>query len=178
MKIKYSTLLIFLVTVISLSISSCAKNNGEHSNLINCPFVYDANTEDGFIDDDERGLMEECFATKLIDANEIKNNLIGEWQLIGYGNGWIGSVSQPCCSITFTETEMIFDYEDRFFDTLTIHSWEIETIIINTSQSLKHRLQASPNLDVWLGLGTFCEQYIYNDATPSDGNMYLFEKVN
>ncbi len=41
-----------------------------------------------------------------------------------------------------------------------------------------HPLQDSPNLNVCLGLGTFCEQQIHNDATPFDGNINLFEKVN
>ena len=176
MKIKYTTLLALLA--ICFSQYSCTKQKVDHSLLMNCPFVQDDHSEDGYIDDNERALMDQCSANQLTSADDIRNNLLGEWQLIGHGEGWIPTVSQPCASLLITATEITFNYGDKHIDIQSTHLWELQTTIVNTPPpNLRHRITTTPDLEVRLGITTFCDNYMYGNSTPSDGNMYLFEKV-
>ena len=47
-------------------------------------------SDDGDITEDERALMTECDQNSLISQAEIENNLIGEWELVGFGHGGVG----------------------------------------------------------------------------------------
>ncbi len=177
MKLSYSTLLLIVATVLCLF--SCAKQESNLSPFNDCIFVQDDNTTDGLIDETERALMDDCRENKLTNSIDIRNNLIGEWALVGHGEGWIISVTQPCIYLTISENELIFDFENKYLDTITAHTWEIETIDTNNpSNPTFHRLSTTPNLSAGVGLNIFCDRYMYGDATPLDGNMYLFEKVN
>ncbi len=165
-----------IIIAISISILSCAKSD-DHLLSLDCNFVQDDDSNDGYISEEERNIMDDCFATRLSDASDVRNNLIGEWKLIGHGEGWVPKVSQPCISFTITEFELIFNYNDGHLDTMTTHIWDIETSLINTPASFSHRINTTPDLSIRMGITTFCDQYMYGDSTPSDGNMYLFEKV-
>ena len=39
------------------------------------------------------------------------------------------------------------------------------------------RLKIDSDFQQGLRMTNFCENYMFGDATPSDGNMYLYEKV-
>lgn len=173
MNFKFSYLLIIALVSSALFISSCNDDMDDGTSSYDCVFVQDDDTDDGFISDAERETMNECYNTRLMTTDGIKNNLIGEWQIIGHGEGWFPKVSQPCSYLTITESEITFEYTDEFTDTLTVHDWNVEKI--QTPSWSYYSLNTTPNL--WLGLSVFCDQYMYGDATPSDGNMYLFEKV-
>ena len=178
MKIKYTTLQILLIIAIGITISSCNKDYNEITIEYDCTFVQDDSTTDGHIDETERNIMTACSDSRYTDVEDIRSNLIGEWQLIGHGEGWIAAISQPCAYLTITEDEIVFDYQDNNLDLLTTHTWTIQTVDINSlPPSTFHRFTTTPTLDVWLGLNIFCNNYMYGDSTPSDGNMYLFEKM-
>ena len=72
----------------------------------------------------------------------------------------------------FTEDELTFRFENAYVDATTIHTWEI---IENTNGSF--RLAISPDPEGELAVSIFSKDYMYSDATPLDGNMYLYEKV-
>lgn len=175
MNIKYSYLLIIMLAFTSIIATSCNDDLEGFSSIHDCLFVQDDDTDDGYISDTERDIMNDCYSIRLMNTSDIKSNLIGEWQIIGHGEGWFPKVSQPCGYLTITEFEIIYEYTDQYTDTLTIHEWDIEQV--ETPSWSYHRLITTPSLYPWLGLSTFCDQYMYGDATPLDGNMYLFEKV-
>ena len=129
---------------------------------------------DGLIDENERTLMDECRANAFTSKTEIENNLIGEWELIGYGDGWFPFTSQPCAYLTFTEQELKFEIENFFLDTTFLLNWEIETL--DTTGTF-YRLKTSEPTKVGLFIGTFCESYMFGDATARDGHMHLYQKV-
>ena len=43
--------------------------------------------------------MKICRDYPLSSIQEIENNLIGQWKLIGHGEGWVPQVSEPCALI-------------------------------------------------------------------------------
>ena len=102
--IKFVTV---LVLVITMSIS-CNKNkdNGIIENSHDCDFVQDDDNLDALIDDTERMLMKECKENSLTFKSDIELNLIGEWELTGFGGGWIPTNSKPCGLIIISEDEL------------------------------------------------------------------------
>lgn len=170
---KYSK---FILIAMLIFFASC--EDTILSNQNDCVFEEN-NNMDGLIDDIERAIMDDCRDNAFTSKSEIENNLIGEWKLIGHGEGWISTVSQPCAYITVLEDALTFEYEHRiggtyYLDTLTFHSWEIEEV--NWSGGQYFRLNATPYTS-GLFINQFCNDYMYGDGTSSDGNMYLYEKV-
>lgn len=139
----------------------------------NCTFEQNDEDMEGLIDDTERELMVTCNDNKLTSKSEIEANLIGEWELVGHGEGWVPRLSQPCSYITITEEELILQFENGYLDTLTTHTWEITAH--NTGN---FSLEFTPNDNAGIFINVFCEDYMYGDGTPLDGNMYLYQKVN
>ena len=148
--------------------------NPNNGNNYDCEFVQNDDDMDGLIDDNESAIMQDCYDNRFTSKSEIEANLIGEWELIGHGQGWVPTISQPCGFITITEDNLYFEFENSTIDTATVHTWEV-----NSAPSGIFTLELDPisNLDA-LFLYVFCDEYMYGDATPVDGNMYLFQKVN
>ena len=150
---------------------SMIDNFGEYA----CQFEQNDGDEDGLIDEEERGLMEECTSQSLKSISSIEDNLIGEWELIGHGEGWVPTVSQPCGYLIFTKDVLRYTFRSAYTDTVMSVSWEIEEINSpNFNFSLKTKPQTSEGISV---LNIFCEDYMFGNATPVDGNMYLYKKV-
>jgi len=160
-----------LISILALFVS--CEDTIIFDNQNDCVFEENSNM-DGFIDDTERAIMTDCRENPLTSKSEIENNLIGEWKLIGHGEGWIPTISQPCAYVTILDGVLAFEAEDSNIDTVTFHSWEIEEV--NWSGSQYFVLNTTP-LAYGLNINKFCNNYMYVDATPFDGNMYLYEKV-
>ena len=141
-----------------------------------CVFEQIDENNDGLIDDTERSVMNDCTENNFTSISEIKNNIIGEWELVGYGHGWVPYPSQPCAHITVKEEELIFEFTNQSKDTITTYEWEIEEVFWSGGQYF--RLNTLPEYVDGLYITYFCEKYMYGDGTPSDGNMYLYEKVD
>lgn len=137
-----------------------------------CVFEQNDADMDGIIDETERSIMTECDENAFESKSEIEDNLIGEWKLIGHGEGWIPTISQPCGYATFTKEELTFQYNDGIIDTTYIRTWEIEVF-----DSSNFRLKINPSGVIGLNITKFSSKYFYGDYTPVDGNMYLYEKV-
>jgi hypothetical protein len=135
-----------------------------------CTFEQVDADMDGLIDDDERAIMEECSQDALLVSTDIKENLIGTWNLIGHGEGWVSSISQPCSTITFDNNKLTFTFVDSSVDTTIISDWDI---IDGFGGPVLHLEMNS----VGIFINSFCSQYMFGDLTPSDGNMHLYEKV-
>jgi hypothetical protein len=165
--------LLYLATFLlyGILVSCDDKPNGNHD----CEFVQDDSTKDGLIDDTERIIMDDCIKNALTSKSKIENNLIGEWKLVGHGEGWLANKSQPCGYITISSTTLISEFKNKYTDTITTHQWEVIESMVNGKTYFK--LKANPELGEGLHFNQFCRNYIFGDDTPSDGNMYLYEKV-
>ena len=183
MKCNFQLLATVVLTTIFLF--SCGKEsanemneeiNTEDSTNHDCTFTQIDGNMDGLIDPTEKEIMNECTNNLLTSTSEIKENLIGEWKLIGHGEGWVPTVSQPCGYITFFENELKFEFDDGWQDTISMHQWDIKKVETTTGNVFG--LEITPNTVYGLTINQFCLDYMYGDATPVDGNMYLYEKVN
>ena len=159
----------FILCFCSFFITSCDSNDANKE----CEFVMDPNTQDGAIDDEERQIMSDCIEHRLLSVQEVKQNLLGRWELEGFGHGWVASVDEPCSYIDFSDDAIEFSYTNAWGDTLTVHSYEV----------LENRngtpiVAVEPNFPFGVFLGIFCENYMFGDATPVDGDMHLYKKVD
>ncbi len=170
---KYSK---FILIIIVALFAACEEAILTNQN--DCVFEEN-NNMDGIIDSTEWAIMNDCTENAFTSKNEIENNLIGEWKLIGHGEGWVHTISQPCAYVTVLDDALILEYESGYsnvyyVDTVTLHSWQIEEV--NWSGGQYFNLTTTPYAP-GLYINQFCTNYMYGDATPSDGNMYLYEKV-
>ena len=163
--------LIFSICVFA----ACSKEEETNEENYDCEFVQNDDDMDGLIDETERSIMQSCFNDPLTGVEEISSNLIGEWQLIGHGEGWVSTVSKPCAYITIYEDSLKFEFKSGYRDTITYHPWKVEEI--NHHSGKYYRFSTDPDYAEGLFINTFCEDYMYGDATPVDGNMYMYEKV-
>jgi len=71
-------LLIFMV--------SCKKEaDCDNSQRLECVFVQNDDDMDGLIDETERQIMQDCASNQITDRETLKSNLIGTWDIVGYG---------------------------------------------------------------------------------------------
>ena len=164
---------ILLLFILFFLASACKKNDPVLDDLTDtCVFEQvDANM-DGLIDENESMIMQACFDSRFESAEQLQSNIIGFWELIGHGEGWIPSISQPCATIEISEDELIFAYADGNVDQRTTHIWQIAVSPDNTPYFI-----VNPPVE-GLNLSIYCAEFMYGDATPRDGNMYLYQKTN
>jgi len=144
-----------------------------------CTFVQNDDDMDGQIDDGEIQVMTNCRENAFSSVAAIESNLIGEWELIGFGHGWVNTISQPCAHILITENELVFDFQDASTNSVEIFQWEVvEVEFPSNPPIIQFRLQTVPEIPRGLFLTHFCEDFMFGDSTPSDGNMHLYRKVN
>ena len=148
----------------------------DNLSIDDCDFEQIDENQDGKIDDNERSLMNACKLTGFESKSEIEENLIGDWILVGHGEGWSYKPSQPCASISFSDDELVYNISNANLDSQTTHTWEIE--LIEWFGGEYFQLKTEPTGPVSLAINNFCEEYMYLDHTPTDGNMYLYMKVN
>lgn len=172
---KQAASLIILFVFIAMLISCNKDEDHKSENLTNCIFEQNDENLDGIIDETERLIMEECLENQFSSKSSIEMNLIGEWSLIGHGEGWIHSISQPCANIKISSEELIFEFHNEFKDTITTSGWEIEEIKSSMFNYFNLKTDSENQEGLWIT--NFCENYMYGDATPLDGNMYLYEKI-
>ncbi len=173
---KFSKLVIIII--FTISIISCNKDDDQNiTQRQNCPFVQNDDDMDGLIDENERGIMTACQENGFTSKIALENNLIGEWKLIGHGDEWSPTKSQPCASITFSRDEFVYELTNEFFDTVATFGYEIEESV-RPSGDPYFFLKIQAGILNGLFINQFCADHMFGDATPLDGNMYLYEKVN
>lgn len=154
MKIK----LILAVSILIFILASCDKNT------------------DGIIDDNEQAIIAECNQNLLTSKLEIENNLIGEWELVGYKDGWSSTKSNPQILMMITSEKITINFESSTLKSTTEHKWVISEEEQQSGQK-SFTLDFEPKHAANIGISAFCEINMYGDATARDGNMYLFEKI-
>jgi len=141
--------------------------------FMDCTFVQIDSTNDGFIDEYERMLMDSCRANQYTSESDAVTGLVGEWVLIGHGEGWFPFPSLPCSQITIQEEQLIFELTSEYQDTISLHTWEV----VPTAAEDGFVMNVTPPFPVHVYLRYFSPTHMYGDQTPGDGNMYLYEKV-
>ena len=167
---------IFLYLFISCLIISCdRKVEGTELQPLGCIFDQDDSKMEGLIDETERAIMDACINYTWSSEEALQNNLIGEWELIGHGEGWVPTISQPCAYIVINENDLIFSISNSYLDTTIVYSWSLQ--LQSGIGLIPYTLSLNPTPIEGLQINHFCENYMFGDGTPADGNMYLYEKV-
>ncbi len=172
---------IALLLALALFQSSCDKPIDEIPEInpptLAPPCVFEAqeNSTDGYIDDAERSWMMACSESAYTLEEDIRASLLGEWELVGNGEGWLPTLTQPCGNITFEETTLVFDFENEWVDTTLTTNWDLDSTFHLNVKAFK--LVTDIDFSDALDLRVFCEDYIFHDATPSDGNMYIYRRI-
>lgn len=164
-----------IMAFLSALMTSCANCEEMADNGYDCVYVQDSESMDGMIDATEGMLMAECRDNAIESIPEIKSNLIGEWELIGYGQGWLAKGAQPCAYIVIAEDELTYQITNSYLDTILTYQWDVEEV--NWFGGSFFQLKLIPDGLNGLSITEFCENYMLSDQTPSDGDMYLYEKV-
>ena len=140
--------------------------------------IYGENTDEmgGFLDSLEQLLLNECEEYELIAEDEIRENLIGEWQLIGYADGWGIPFGQPCAYIKISTDELVYTFQDDSGDTTTTHAWDLEATTL-WEGSRRFRLKLIPEANEGLKIRVFCKHYMFENDNVADGFIYLYQKV-
>lgn len=139
--------------------------------ISDCQFVEQANTTDGRWDESERNTVRDCQEDKLTSNEAIATNLIGEWELVGFGDSSFSNITQPCGYMVITNDELIFEFHSEYTDILSVHSWEIENQLLRVHPPNKH-----------LTMNVFCDQFMHGVFTDFgtfavDVDQYIYEKV-
>lgn len=157
--------LVSLITIL-IFLLSCGKKDDEEAGI-----------NDGLISEMEEKIMADCSENELSSKNEIENNLIGEWQLIGHGNSIFDEEPQPSINLTISNDDLIFEFKNDNVEILDTLSWEIEEI--NSPAGQFFRFNTAPVRSELL-VTQFCEKYMYGQTSPLNADparMYLYEKV-
>ena len=165
--------LLLLVISLCYSTISCGKNDRQETNISSseCDFVEDTNSTDGLLDESEIEIIKNCRNSEITDDNQITENLIGEWKLVGFGDGWFSYTSQPCGFIKIGPEELTFEFHNEYLDTISVHQWEIENNWLKVEPPEKH-----------LSINLFCDQYMKGNFSDFgvysiDVDQYIYEKV-
>jgi len=120
--------------------------------------------------------MQSCQESRITSLEELRQNLIGTWELVGHGEGWISSISQPCANIVYsTDGTALYSITNSFIDTTLTLNWDVMTHM-NDPSVVGIEYESTPVEGIPFGI--VCRDYIFRDATPADGNMYLYQKIN
>ena len=119
--------------------------------------------------------LEDCQQAAYTEVDQIEKNLIGEWQLIGFGCGeCVPSSVRPEATLVFTENKGTLDLKYGEEDTLLEFSWSIELFNAGT-EDIGFRLKTEP-AHFALDMDVYCENYMYFNDTIIDGLFLFYEK--
>jgi hypothetical protein len=138
-----------------------------------CMFVQDDSSMDGLIDEQENNIMSSCFDNRITSEAALRANTIGTWELIGFAQGWFPNVLQPCATMIFTADELEYSFTNASLDTTLTMAWSVvEHSSVEGFYELEFERTDLPAVE----LNIYCEEYMYSNLTPLDGNMYIFER--
>jgi len=161
-----------------LLFTSCdkKKNTDKIKESFDCEFEQIDENMDGAIDDQESELMQLEIDEAYNFKNEIEENLIGEWILVGHAAGFIVTESQPCAYLIIEENELTYKFENATIDSIYTSEWEIKETPTPTFSTFS--LQTDENSLPGLRIGVFSPQYMFGSNAAVDGHTYIFKKVN
>jgi len=137
--------------------------------------LYQCDKDDTIPSEKAQAIRETCRTEALTDSLTIAQNLVGDWKLVGYGCGHCVPHEAPKVELNLTENTGILELSNAGVDdTLHAFEWTLERYNIGT-ESVGFRFKASPS-HYALHMDFFCQQYMFFDDTPLDGQFMLFQK--
>ena len=130
---------------------------------------------DGFVSEAEAEILKDCLtSTPFVDTTELRNNLLGYWQLVGYACGFCPADSEaPEASITFSQNTGVLRYELEEESVTLDFNWSLS--FIDGTFGRPFFLETEPTHPA-LNIKVFCEEFIYFNDTAFDGPMFLYQK--
>jgi len=163
---------------IGILLSACSDNSGP--NHYNCDKQLDLETY--------KGLQDLSWESRYITVEEIEDNLIGTWQLVGIYSVWLDSVFYECITLEINKDKIVLTNVDTGEETTT--PWEVvsyqvgkNTIIyLKTDESFKPYNPDTPEDNTYvldrMGMEVMSENYMYGSGRVIDANSYLYEKID
>jgi hypothetical protein len=134
-----------------------------------------ADKDDTIPSEQAQELRTTCQTNAYEDSLQIAKNLVGDWKLVGYGCGFCAPHEAPKVTLTLTPNTGILDLSNAGVDdTLHTFEWNLARFNIDT-QSVRFRFNATPH-HYALSMNHFCEEYMFFDNMPLDGQFMLFQK--
>ncbi|HKK75401.1 MAG TPA: hypothetical protein VJ953_10035 [Saprospiraceae bacterium] len=126
------------------------------------------------ISDNEQQLLDDCSAAPIIDSLAIAQNVIGDWELVGFACNFCISVSDVFASITIKDDSTgLASYQDETFSESINFSWDIRREVLQGDTT--YYLITEPARS-YLTMTDFCEAYMFRNSYLNDGGLFLFEK--
>jgi len=130
-------------------------------------------------------LEDQCRDSEYNSVETIRENLIGEWQLLGIYSVAFDSLFQECIMLEIDENNIVLKNLDTGEEKST--EWKIESYEVNSYTVIYLRTDESfdpispPASDVYtidrLGMETFSENLMFGTGRVDDAGSYLYEKV-
>ncbi len=173
-----NTKLIFIATLLTFLMSNCSNDEDGSPNknisIGDCTFVQVDEDMDGIFDEQEQALWQDCIDSKLVVVEDIKENLIGEWELVGHMEGWIPKYSQPCSRVVISENEVFLDFHSNFVDTTITFPLKLN----DGSTSGSFLFEGPQDLGWILPITSVSENLMVGPEGWIDANIYIYEKVD
>ncbi|PHN05000.1 hypothetical protein [Flavilitoribacter nigricans] len=136
-----------------------------------CSCSKDTSTTDGF-SEATKDILLACRANPLQDADTIRQQLIGNWKLIGYACSGCAGYGPTTANITFTADGGQFNYKSEFEEVNFNFDWQVEE---NTAFGGEFLLKTEPT-HFALTMSNFCAGYMSHDTRAGSGTLHIYEK--
>ena len=147
----------------SLLLIACNKNESELENEVAVESVEELDA-----------IMENCRNNEFETREEIENNLIGEWRLVGIRAGWIDDFTLGNITLNIDENKIVLN--DLETGEVSETDWNLKFFEVNTYQF--YYLETDEDVfNNRIGMETFCSDYMFGSGRVDDGSTYVYAKV-
>jgi len=167
--------LVSFLFILAMILSSCNDSSDLSENDCDTKISFEAYVN----------LESQCRVSKYESVDQITENLIGQWQLVGIRSGWVDTLFYDCITLDIDEENIVL----RNLDTgeVVTTEWEIETYEVNVYTVIYLKTDESftfnptePNggwIQDRMGMETFSENFMYGTGRVDDGSSYLYERI-
>ncbi len=121
-------------------------------------------------------ILEDCLNNSNLDTLAIKENLIGDWKLVGYGCGFCQPHTPPEAFLQINQNKGVLIFKDEALgDKVLTFDWWLEQRINNIDGNAFYTFKTEP-FDHALQMNVFCSEFMFFDHRPSDGLLMLYQK--
>ena len=138
--------------------------------LVSC-----GNEEDPIATDEA---LNSCRSNLLTSVEEIRSNMIGEWELVSWGCGFCAVDPEreaPVADIEFNMDKGSISYEFQGIIEEFEFSWSIVEKEVLDFNNSSFELKTEP-AHQGLMMTEFCTDYMISDDRPVDGALHLYRK--
>ena len=154
-----------LIIIAASLIMSCNKDDTSTGNAIEINTIEELEE-----------IITSCSGSEFQTKEEIENNLIGEWKLLGIRSGWVNQFEKSNITLKINDELIVLNDNDtgEIFET----TWKLSFIEVNTYQYYYLETSEDGFNNSRLGMQTFCEKFMYGTGLVDDGNTYVYHKMD